>query len=610
MSSFIHLLPDSIANQIAAGEVVQRPASVVKELMENAIDAGATSVKLLVEDAGKKLIQVIDNGKGMGEADLRMAFERHATSKVNEINDLYKLKTLGFRGEALASIAAVAIVESKTKPSNEELGTRLLIEGSEVKVQEPCSTQEGTSIAVKNLFYNTPARKNFLKSHTVEYRHILEEFIHIALANPQLQLTLKNGNETVYFLKPGKLRQRIINVLGKKFDQGLVPVEESTDMVKIKGFIGKPDFARKKRGDQYFFVNNRYIRSPYLNHAVIKAYEGLLPEGYFPVYALYFEMNPEKIDVNVHPTKTEVKFEDEKSLYAIIKASIKKALSENHIAPSLDFEREPLSELQQNDQSRSKLKFNTMTDPPSPKTANQQKPENKAGQKDWEELFKVLSQETESQQAKTENQSEVQTEDELFDKESKTSKNFLQIQSKYILSPIHSGLMIVHQQYARQRILYEHYQVALQNNSGSCQHQLFPEVVELKPEERQLVNELLPDIKALGFDIESFGKNAFLINGTPADIQVNSAQAIFEQLIEDFQHQQKTEKLEKRDNLARSMAKNAAANHSLVTSNEETTLLIDQLFACQMPYYTPGGKPVFITISNEELDKKFEKPKS
>ncbi len=605
MTDYIQLLPDSLANQIAAGEVVQRPASVVKELLENAIDAEADNIQVQVEDAGKKLIQVIDNGKGMSDTDLRMAFERHATSKISKIDDLYQLHTLGFRGEALASIAAVSLVETKTKHRDAEIGNQLVVEGSDVKNHEPLSSGQGTAITVKNLFYNTPARKNFLKSHNVEYRHVLEEFVRIALANPGIHFTLKNGKETVYYLKPSNLKQRIIQVFGKKYEKALVPVEEETKLFSVSGFIGKPEFARKTRGEQYFFVNNRFIKSAYLNHAVVKAYEGLIPEGHYPLYVLFFQMEPQRIDVNVHPTKSEVKFEDEKSIYAILKPTIKRALSQHHVAPALDFESNPLNLSDTGSDSKEKIPFQVQ--PPAGRQNVTSGPisgkASQANKQDWETLYEGLKDDQEKKE-----QSQQEETGAVFDEsEQQGFKNLLKVQDKYIVTPIQSGLIIIHQTYARQRILYETYRKALEQQSSFSQQQLFPEVIELNPADKKLVYDLLPDIKALGFEIEEFGKNAFLINGIPADLNVGKVQTLFEQLLEDYKHNQKNAKLEKRDNLARSLAINAGQKGESSDAPEALQMLIDKLFACEMPYYTPGGKPVFISISQQDLDKKFEK---
>ena len=618
MSQAIQLLPDSLANQIAAGEVVQRPASVVKELMENAIDAGAQHIQVIVRDAGKQLIQVIDDGHGIAEADLRLAFERHATSKISQAADLQGIHTLGFRGEALASIAAISRIEAKSRLPDAELGSHLVIEGAEVKTHEPESCKAGTAISVKNLFFNTPARKHFLKSNNVEHRHIIEEFTHIALANPGLSFTLKNGDETVYQLKPGSARQRIVSILGRKYDEGLVPVEEQTQLFRISGFIGKPDLARKTRGEQYFFVNNRYIRSPYLHHAIVKAYEGLLPEGHHPVYVLSFSMPPEKLDVNIHPTKTEVRFQDEQSLYAVLKPTIKRALSQNHVSPSLDFERSPLETqgLQQSQSAPSSANPASTSASASSKgngkqTGGQPINSGTASQQDWQELYKILSEEHSGKAPHPDQQAPPRKAEAepLLEQEpaGAPQQPSLILQDRYILSPIHSGLIVIQQQYARQRIAYEEYLAALSAQASYSQQQLFPEVLELSQSDKQLMDDLLSDIRYLGFDIETFGKQAYVVNGVPADLEGANIQQTVEQLLEDYKHNQRYAQLERKDNLARSLAYHASQRTRPSRSSEALHRLIDQLFACEMPYYTPDGKPVFIKISQQELEKKFEK---
>ncbi len=615
MSQAIELLPDSLANQIAAGEVVQRPASVVKELMENALDAGAQNIQVIVKEAGKQLIQVIDDGHGMAEADLRLAFERHATSKIKKADDLQSIHTMGFRGEALASIAAIAQVEAKSKTAEAELGSYLVVEGAEVKTQEPVSCKAGTAIAVKNLFFNTPARKHFLKSHNVEHRHIIEEFTHVALAYPNLTFTLKNGQETVYHLKPGSQRQRIVGILGRKYEEGLVPVSESTQLFNISGFIGKPELARKTRGEQYFFVNNRYIRSPYLHHAVVKAFEGLLPDGHHPVYILNFSMPAEKLDVNIHPTKTEVRFQDEQSLYAVLKPAIKRALSQHHIAPSLDFERNPLEDPDFQESQRSRLAVDKPESGGHSASGSNQgesfvKPpgQGKASQQDWEALYKVLSDDTPTGNGpeQAENNGNAFLWDAKTDQE--LQQSFLILQNQYIISPIQSGLLIIHQQYARQRIAYESYMETLKAQMAYSQQQLFPEVLELSKADKQLLDDLLPDIRLLGFDIEPFGKQAYLVNGVPADLEGANIQDTVEQLLEDYKHQQRYAQLDRKENLARSLAYHAGRQTKIQHSTEALHRLVDQLFACEIPYYTPDGRPVFIKISQQELDKKFDKP--
>lgn len=615
MSQAIQLLPDSLANQIAAGEVVQRPASVVKELMENALDAGAHSVQVIVKEAGKQLIQVIDDGQGMTEADLRLAFERHATSKIKDADDLQQIHTMGFRGEALASIAAIAQVEAKSRTPNAELGSYMVIEGSEFKTQEPVSCKQGTAISVKNLFFNTPARKNFLKSHNVEHRHIIDEFSHVALAYPDLTFTLKNGQETIYHLKPGSLRQRIVSLLGRKYEEGLVPVEESTQLFNISGFIGKPELSRKTRGEQFFYVNDRYIRSPYLHHAVVKAFEGLLPEGHHPVYILRFTMPAEKLDVNIHPTKTEVRFQDEQSLYAILKPAIKRALSQHHIAPSLDFERNPLEDPDFQESQRSRIPIDQpngsggassgFSNGATPQTWEGQQ---KSSQQDWQELYQVLSQNQE-ETTPSDTTSAVNGNASLWDSRTDQAlqQSFLVLQDQYIISPIQSGLLIIHQQYARQRIAYESYMATLKAQMAYSQQQLFPEVLELSKADKQLLDDLLTDIRLLGFDIEEFGKQAFLINGVPADLEGANIQETVEQLLEDYKHHQRYAQLDRKENLARSLAFHVSRQTKLGHSTEALHRLVDHLFACEIPYYTPDGKPVFIKVSMQELEKKFDK---
>jgi DNA mismatch repair protein MutL len=449
MSDIIHLLPDHVANQIAAGEVIQRPSSAVKELVENSVDSGATNIKLIIKDAGRTLIQVTDNGSGMSETDARMCFERHATSKIREADDLYSIKSMGFRGEAMASIAAISQVELKTKTKDTELGTLINIEGSKIKTQENCATNKGTSISIKNLFFNVPARRNFLKSDNVELKHIIEEFTRVALANPSINFTFYHNDNEVYNLKKSNLRQRISSMNGKNYNEKLVPIKEETSLTSISGFIGKPEFARKTRGEQYFFVNNRFIKSGYLHHAIVSAYTDLIPKEQIPSYFLFFEINPILIDINIHPTKTEIKFEDEKSIYAILRACAKKALGQHNITPTIDFNKDP--------------SFDTI----APKDANLKMPKikvddsynpfekkinpNKNNTENWENLFEL----SQSEEQKISENRIVQSSLENF--ENFNQKILFQIQEKYILSPIKSGIMIVHQQRAHQKILYNKY---------------------------------------------------------------------------------------------------------------------------------------------------------
>lgn len=601
MPDVIQLLPDSIANQIAAGEVVQRPASVVKELLENSVDAGSKSIKVLIEDAGKKLIQVIDDGSGMSETDARMSFERHATSKIKTVDDIYRLNTFGFRGEALASIASAAKVELKTKRNEDETATQIIVEGSRLVSHEPCSYTDGTSISIKNLFFSIPARRKFLKSNPVEMKYIIEEFLRVALVNPSIRFQLINEDEEIYQLKHGTLKQRIIALFGKKYDSALVPVEEDSALLKLSGFIGKPDVARKRRGEQYFFVNHRFVRSAYLNHAVQGAYEELLPADAFPFYILNLEMPSGQVDVNVHPTKTEIKIENEKAVYAILRTALRKSLNQYHIAPALSFEREdsvmPFLDRQSNDEER--MKMNTGSHFMQGGGSGTLQQRMKPGQ--WEQLYDVLNKKQE--ETPKENEEEAVPDED----EHKLRSQPYQLHAKYIISPIRSGLMLINQQLAHERVLYEKYLQALEQNKSASQQSLFPEVVELQQGDLQVMKEIMEDIRTLGFNIEIFGKNAVLVNGFPADLKMQETEKVLEQIIEDYRKNLKVEKLSKRENLARVMARNAALKPGSLLGQEEMRLLIDQLFACIMPYYSPGGKPTFITISSQELDKKFEK---
>ena len=607
MPDIIKLLPDNIANQIAAGEVVQRPASVVKELLENSVDAGSSQIQLIINNAGKNLIQVVDNGCGMSETDARMSFERHATSKIQNLGDLYQIHTLGFRGEALASIAAVAEVELKTKRSIDETGTLILADNSEIRKQEACATPDGTSIAVKNLFYNVPARKNFLKSNTIELRHIMEEFVRVALANPGIHFTMFNENEEVYHLRSGSLHQRIVSLFGKKYDEILVPVEEKTEFITLRGFIGKPDAARKVRGDQYFFANNRFIKNAYLNHAVNGAYEELLSADSYPFYAVFMELDPSRIDINVHPTKTEIKFEDEKMIYAIMRAAIRKSLNQHHIAPGLNFDEEMTMRIPEPGAGTRDF---VRTSGPGNTSGNfyQEsflKNTQRASPEQWGELYKILEN-AESLPIET-SQNETDSEDQLPGIDEMEQKPVVQLHLKYIVTSIRSGMIIVHQQLAHERILFEKYLEDIHTQSNYSQKLLFPEILELNAADYNLMAEILPDILNLGFDMEPFGKNAFMINGTPADMQEPGKKEFLEHIIEDYKNTAGADSYSKHEKLALAFAKNTSIKIGRPLAYTEMTRLIDELFACKTPYFSPEGRPALITISSDELDKKFRK---
>ncbi|WP_428327431.1 DNA mismatch repair endonuclease MutL [Mucilaginibacter sp.] len=618
MSDIIQLLPDSVANQIAAGEVVQRPASAVKELIENAIDAGADKIQLILKDAGKSLIQVIDNGCGMSLTDARMCFERHATSKIRKAEDLFAIRTMGFRGEAMASIAAIAQVELKTRRHEDELGTCLTIEGSEVLSQVACSANTGSSISVKNLFYNTPARRNFLKSNPVEMRHIIDEFQRVALANPQIFFTLHHDGQEVYHLPGSNLKQRIIHLLGNNYNERLVPVEEDTMVIKLQGFVGKPEYARKTRGEQFFFVNNRFIRDAYLNHAVLMAFKELLPEDTFPLYVLFIEIDPAKIDINVHPTKTEIKYQDEQTIYAIIRSAVKRSLGRYNITPSLDFDQEnsiehlvtpkPFEEI-----VAPTISFNPDFNPFNNDRAPQYDApiRNSSGNyrsapipSNWDTLYEISKKEV-TVQHQMHDEKSIEVDDQEINKPSE--RQLFQIQNRFILSQIKSGFMVINQQAAHERILYERFLQQLQNHSGVSQQSLFPQSVTLNSSDFELLKELLPDIRALGFDIREFGKNTVVVEGIPADLNNTAETEILEHLLEGFKNNQSILKLDKRDSLARSLARNAATKMGTRMSLEEMNLLIDQLFACQMPNVALNGKLVITTFTLTELLERFEK---
>jgi len=616
MSDIIQLLPDSVANQIAAGEVVQRPASAVKELVENAIDAGADKIQLILKDAGKALIQVIDNGCGMSLTDARMSFERHATSKIKKAEDLFAIRTMGFRGEAMASIAAIAQVELKTRRHEDELGTCVLIEGSEVLSQEACSVNTGTSISVKNLFYNTPARRNFLRSNPVEMRHIIDEFQRVALANPQIFFTMHHDGQEVYHLPASMLKQRIVHLFGNNYNQRLVPVEEDTSIIKLHGFVGKPEFARKTRGEQFFFVNNRFIRDAYLNHAVLTAFYEVLPDDSYPLYVLFIDIDPAKIDINVHPTKTEIKYQDEKSIYAIIRSAVKRSLGRYNITPSLDFDQEnsiehlitpkPFEEI-----VAPTIAFNPDFNPfAKEKTNNREIPflRDKSYDspipKNWDTLYEISKREP-SMQQEIHRESNISVDEQEVSKSSE--RQLFQIHNRFILSQIKSGFMLINQQAAHERILYERFLQQLQNHSGVSQQSLFPQSVTLNSSDFELLKELLPDVRALGFDIREFGKNTVVVEGIPAELNNVAEHQLLEQLLEGFKNNLAILKLDKRDNLARSLARNAATKSGVKLSLEEMNLLIDQLFACQMPNVALNGKPVISTFTLNELLERFEK---
>lgn len=628
MSDIIQLLPDVVANQIAAGEVVQRPASAVKELLENAVDAGATSIHLVVKDAGKTLIQVIDNGSGMSETDARLSFERHATSKIRSADDLFNIRTMGFRGEALASIAAVAQVELKTRRTSDELGVSIQIEGGEVKAQEPCACPVGSAFSVKNLFFNVPARRNFLKSDGVELRHISEEFERVAFANAHIAFTFTHNGIEVHHLDRGPadnaqaaLRQRIIALYGNPYNQRLAPVQEETDIVRIAGFIGKPEFAKKTRGEQFFFLNHRFIKSPYLHHAIQAAFEQLLPPETFPSYFIFLDVDPKTIDVNIHPTKTEVKFEDERSVYAILRSAVKKSLGQYNLSPSLDFEQEMAIEIPYKPKNGPVEQPGIFVNPDyNPFDEEKKSPGNTThtGSKNfqhsasnvsnWDVLYDAHMTRSQSLDLLHEKEQEHQLRaSDLDSPEEAPVAEPYQLHRKYVLSPIKSGFLVIDQQRAHERILYERYCKAAAQHKASCQQKLFPENIELNAGDAALLLELLEPVNALGFDLRGFGKNTFVVHGVPAGTEDIDVLRLLEAMLDTYKQNEQELADDHSDNLARALARQAAVRPGKNLSPPEMRALIDELFACELPYHTPDGRPTMLTYSMDELDKRFRK---
>ena len=680
MPDIIHLLPEYLANQIAAGEVVQRPASVVKELLENAVDAHATQVQLIVKEAGKQLVQVVDNGAGMSPTDARMSLERHATSKIRSTEDLFKIRTLGFRGEALASIAAVAQVEIRTKQREYDTGTLLLVEGSQITSQQPTACPDGTSIAVKNLFFNVPARRNFLKSNAVEMRHILDEFQHVALANPQIAFSLYQNDLEVFSLPAGKLSQRIVALLGNGYKEQLAACEEVTHSISVRGFVGKPESSKKSRGDQFFFVNNRFIRSAYLNHAVLAAYEGLLARDTHPFYVLFLELDPKAIDINVHPTKTEIKFEDEKTVYAVVRAAVKQSLGLHNIAPSLDFDGDvnfaPIRPLRAgraapniddhlpaptpaaraaayedpapnrssngnsggNSSNNSFGNFNAETRRDGFERELPPRPTEQA-RRELEAFYRELGQPTRENvgidpvtarsfeaAASVAPASAVASGESgppnfslglampepaarpATAREGGAGSRAVQVQLRFVLVPVKSGVLLIDQEAARERILYEQYRQELERAVGTSQTLLFPRTVTFSPADFAVLRELTEPLHALGFIFNEFGPSTIAVEAIPAGMPAQDEKELLESLIEQFRTTAGPLKLDQREGLARALARRVAANTAAARLPEsELSALADRLFACQTPGYTPDGRKTLVLLDGQQLADFFRK---
>lgn len=630
MLDIIHLLPDSIANQIAAGEVVQRPASVVKELLENSIDARANTIQLIVKDAGRTLIQVIDDGIGMSATDARMSFERHATSKIRTADDLFAIRTMGFRGEALASIAAVAQVEVRTRRLVDEVGTMIRIEGSEFRSQESVSCSKGTNFQVKNLFFNVPARRNFLKSNPVEMKHVLDEFQRVALAHPEINFTLYHNDVEVYNLPAGKLSRRIVDIFGKTYREQLATCEEETPFVNVDGYVGKPESAKKGRGEQFFFVNKRYIKHNYLHHAVLSAFEATIPEGSSPFYVLFLEIDPSHIDINIHPTKTEIKFDDERAVYAIIRSAVRRAIGVYNLTPTIDFE----SDINFGNIT-STSRFNDVPTPINPGIADFEKSRHGSGismppakddafrdkinTENWRKLFEGLDSFKPNNQANldfqpSDFQRDFQNEkpltlgskaNDISDESRRLAEikdiSAIQIQNRFIAAQAKNGLMLIDQRAAYERILYEKYYNNLKNKNSFTQQLLFPKTLDLSASDFQLVMEIQEEIKALGFSFEEFGQNTIKIVGVPPEVQEENEKEIFEGLVQQFKTNQSDLHLDSIENVARSFSKKSSAKYIGELSKIEINLLIHQLFETAVPAYTPNGEPIMTILSLERL---------
>src|SRR5450759_677142 len=595
MPDVIKLLPDSVANQIAAGEVIQRPASVVKELVENSVDAGGKNIKVIIKDSGKTLIQVIDDGSGMSETDARLSFERHATSKIKTAQDLFAITTKGFRGEALASIAAVAMVELKTRREDSDTGITVVISGSKVETQEPCSCPIGSSFAVKNLFFNIPARRKFLKSDNTEIRHIVNEFQKIVIAHPDIRFSLHHNDTEIYNLVASNLRQRIIGVFGKQINQDLITIETETSLINIKGFIGKPENARRTYGEQFFFVNNRFMKHPYFHKAVAEAYQNILPSEAIPSYFIFMEADPASIDINIHPTKTEIKFEDERSIWQILMASVREALGRFNIVPSLDFENEALIDIPVRSSSghipeQPKIEINTQYNPFNGEERTLERPGfierfERENTENWEKLYSALEKENNNP--------------EQFEKIRESQRKFFQIKNKYIVCPVISGLMLIDQKRAHERVLFERFLECLSNDREVSQTDMFPVTTDLNPSDYFILKEIEEELELLGFSFQHSGNNKITINGRPAGSNASDPVEMLEILLEDYKITQADPATGAKEKVAAAMAGASAIPYGKVLNQKEMEDLFDTLFACKSPNYSPKGKPVITIIPLE-----------
>ena len=603
MLDVIKLLPDSVANQIAAGEVIQRPASAVKELMENALDAGASQIDLVVKDAGKSMIMVVDNGCGMSETDARLCFERHATSKISKAEDLFAIRTMGFRGEALASIAAIAQVELKTRRKEDEVGVKIVNEGSVVKEQSLVPMQPGTTFTVKNLFFNVPARRNFLKSLQAEMRHIVEEFTRVSLMNPEIGFTLTSDGKEIYHLYSGNLKQRIMGLFGSNYEEKLLPVRQEAERVRIDGYIVKAEYAKKTRGEQYFFVNKRFIKHAYLHHAIENAFMEMIPKDSFPGYFINIEVDPSDIDINIHPTKTEVNFLDVKLVYAILHAAVRKAIGQHNLSPMIDFDES--SDLN-NDFSAAMRMSNPLAIPniPIDPNFNPFRKESAPRESHWEGSYQPQKKESAGDWRllygeRTDLPSETFGQQE----ETKPNSKYVQVNQSYIVTAVKSGLMVIDQNLAHSRILFEKYLKELENQGGVSQQELFPQALSLNVNDASLLKEMLPELGALGFVLEQANPTTFMVNGTPSDASGCDAVALLEQILDNYKLNRTDLQIDRKLSLAKTMAKQLAIKAQTRLDEKEMQNLVDELFACNVAEIAPNGKKIFVIINMEDLFK-------
>lgn len=614
MADIIKLLPDSVANQIAAGEVIQRPASAVKELMENSVDSGSTKIAVIIRDAGKNLVQVSDNGSGMSETDARLSFERHATSKIRSADDLFAIQTMGFRGEALASVAAIAEVEMLTRRQEDEIGTLIEIKGAKFVRQEPAACSAGCNISIRNLFFNVPARRKFLKTNSTELRHIINEFQRIALAHPSIGFSLQHDNTEILQLPAAGSRQRLMQVFGRNINQQLVEVNTSTNLVNITGFIAKPGYAKKSPGEQFFFINNRYMRHPYFHKAVSKAFEKLIPADSLPSYFIYFEADPGSVDVNIHPTKTEIKFENEKAIWQILMASVREALGKFNLVPSIDFNTDGMIDIpvrrKENDPVSPEIPVDPGYNPFEQERGRYSSGPDYEGKKrrfgNWEELYRNFESGGDAFRTEPE-ESTLPRESGTLEKKMHTgTPSLMQFKNKYILSPVKSGLMIIDQKRAHERILYEKFLRSVSSGSAIAQQQLYPVSIELSPADYQMIRELVPELAGFGFDIRDSGPGSILVSGCPADTSRARPESMIESLISEYKAEGRAFRESIRESMARNLAASSAIQYGKPLTREEMQDIIDRLFACEMPNYSPDGKTVITIIGADEIDKKLK----